>query len=225
MTAEAGLLSSVFGFAGGVRYAGERRPSDEVQRRVNEKSMDEAGLAEIYERYAPAIFAHCRRLLGSGAAARDATQEAFVRVLAKGPKQLLGEDALRYVYRVATNVCLNQIRERRVHDRAAPAIMARSAGGGSAESQHSDRQFAAALLEKCDETGTAIALMFYVDEMSQVEIAKTLGITRRTVFNRLKKIEGLAHELLRARGRNEQPADSDAEAAADDHLEGEGTGT
>lgn len=224
MTAQSGLLSSVFGFAGGVRYAGERRSSEAIDRRANERSMDEAGLAEIYERYAPAIFAHCRRLLGSGAAARDATQEAFVRVLAKGPKKLLGEDALRYVYRVATNVCLNQIREQRVHDRATPALVARSAGGGTAETRHADRQFAEALLEKCDDTGTSIAVMFYVDEMSQVEIAKTLGITRRTVFNRLRKIEGLAHELLGARGRK-QPQD---EASDDDVLtdhQGEGTGT
>jgi len=35
-----------------------------------------------------------------------------------------------------------------------------------------------------------------VDGMSQVEIASILGITRRTVFNRLRKIERIAHDLL-----------------------------
>jgi RNA polymerase sigma-70 factor, ECF subfamily len=212
MTAQAGVLNAVFGIVAGVPYAESRRPVEQVRRRAEDSSMDEAGLAQIYERYSPAIFAHCRRMLGSAAAARDATQEAFVRVIAKGPKALLGEDALRYVYRVATNVCLNQIREQRVHDRATPAIVARSSSGGSGESGHADRQFAAALIEKCDDTGASIAVMFYIDEMSQVEIAKTLGITRRTVFNRLKKIEGLAHEMLGARG-----------VAA--KVEGEGIGT
>ena len=226
MTAQAAVLNTVFGNAAGVPYAERGRRAEFVRRRADDTSMDEAGLAQIYERYAPAIFAHCRRLLGSGAAARDATQEAFVRVLAKGPKKLLGEDALRYVYRVATNVCLNQIREQRVHDRATPAIMARSAGGGSAENRHADRQFAEALLDRCDDTGTSIAVMFYVDEMSQVEIAKTLGITRRTVFNRLKKIEGFAHELLSARAPNAPVDDTKEEAQAEDEeLGGEGRGT
>jgi DNA-binding Lrp family transcriptional regulator len=32
--------------------------------------------------------------------------------------------------------------------------------------------------------------------MTQVEIAATLGITRRTVFNRLKQLEKLAKALL-----------------------------
>lgn len=172
--------------------------------RVREGVMDEAGLAEIYQRCSPAIYAHCRRLLGSAAAARDATHEAFVRVMARGPKLLTGDDALRYLYRVATNVCLNQIREQRVHDRATPALVARSASLGRGEAGHADRQFVIALLDRCDETGSSIAVMHYVDGMSQVEIAETLGITRRTVFNRLRKLEKLARELL---GRS---ADDDA---------------
>jgi RNA polymerase sigma-70 factor (ECF subfamily) len=159
--------------------------------------MDEAGLAQLYERYAPAIYAHCRRLLHSPSAARDATQEAFVRVLARGPALLAGEDALRYLYRVSTNVCLNQIREQKVHDRATPALAVRAGSGGSAESGHADRQFVHALLERSDETGAAIAVMHYVDGMSQVEIAEVLGITRRTVFNRLRKLEKIAEELMK----------------------------
>lgn len=159
--------------------------------------MGETSLAELYERYAPAIYAHCRRLLHSPTAARDATQEAFVRVLARGPALASGEDALRYLYRVSTNVCLNQLREQRVHERATPALVVRSSGGGSAEGGHADRQFVAALLARCDETGGAIAVMHYVDGMSQVEIAEILGITRRTVFNRLRKLEKIAEELMR----------------------------
>jgi DNA-directed RNA polymerase specialized sigma24 family protein len=38
--------------------------------------------------------------------------------------------------------------------------------------------------------------MHYVDGMSQVEIAETLGITRRTVFNRLRKVARIARDLL-----------------------------
>jgi RNA polymerase sigma-70 factor (ECF subfamily) len=176
----------------------------------NRLTMDEAGLAELYRKYAPAIYAHCRRLLHSQQAARDATQEAFVRVLARGPAELAGEDALRYLYRVSTNVCLNQLRADKVHDRATPALVMRSTSGATAESGHADRQFAAALLDRCDETGAAIAIMHYIDGLSQVEVADTLGITRRTVFNRLRKLEKIAADLLATRVEAAAPA---AEAA------------
>jgi len=38
--------------------------------------------------------------------------------------------------------------------------------------------------------------MHYVDGMSQVEIAEVLGITRRTVFNRLRRLARIARDLL-----------------------------
>ena len=58
-------------------------------------SVDAAGIAQLYEKYAPAIYAHCRRLLGSSAAARDAMQEAFVRVLLRNRDLAPGDEALR----------------------------------------------------------------------------------------------------------------------------------
>jgi RNA polymerase sigma-70 factor, ECF subfamily len=156
--------------------------------------MDGASMAQLYERYAPAIYAHCRRLLGGSAAARDATQEAFVRVLMRNRDLQPGDEALRYLYRTATNVCINVLRQRGVRDRAVPEIAVRAAPEN--REPHGDRQFVRLLLERVDETGGAIAVMHFVDGMSQVEIAATLGITRRTVFNRLKQLERLAKELL-----------------------------
>ena len=38
--------------------------------------------------------------------------------------------------------------------------------------------------------------MHFVDGMTQVEVAATLGITRRTVYNRIRRIEQLAARLL-----------------------------
>lgn len=192
--------------------ADNRGPEGGAQAR--ETGMNEATLAELYNRHAPAIYAHCRRVLGSSAAARDATQEAFVRVLTRAPGRLEGADALRYLYRVATNVCLNQIREAKVRERAASGMLARSQAVPTGEQQQANRQFAAALLERCDDTGTAIAIMHYVDEMTQVEIAATLGITRRTVFNRLRKIQEVAQDLLGLREAAASPDLPDANPGA-----------
>src|SRR4051812_33220383 len=123
--------------------------------------MDGESMAQLYERYAPAIYAHCRRLLGGNAAARDATQEAFVRVLMRNRDLQPGDEALRYLYRTATNVCINVLRQRGVRDRAVPEIAVRAAGPENRE-PHGDRQFVRLLLERVDETGGAIAVMHFV---------------------------------------------------------------
>ena len=167
-----------------------RKASPQIVERISETA-----LAALYQKYAPAIYAHCRRMLQSQAAARDATQEAFVRVLTRGPQFPNDEDALRYLYRVSTNVCLNQIRELKVHTRAAASLRLRPSSSGSTEGRHVDREFVSVVLDRCGEAGATVAVMHYVDGMSQVEIAETLGITRRTVFNRLRKIARIARDL------------------------------
>jgi RNA polymerase sigma-70 factor (ECF subfamily) len=161
-------------------------------------SAGETALGELYEKFAPAIYAHCRRFLQSPAAARDATQEAFVRVIVRGVVLPREEEALRYLYRVSTNVCLNLLREHNVHTRAAPALAANTPHVNSAESGLADREFVTAVMERCGEGGAKVAVMHYLDGMSQVEIAEVLGITRRTVFNRLRKVSRIAEELLHA---------------------------
>lgn len=161
-------------------------------------SAGETALGELYAKFAPAIYAHCRRFLQSPAAARDATQEAFIRVLARGVVLPREEEALRYLYRVSTNVCLNLLREHNVHTRAVPTLAANSPHVSSAESGVADREFVIAVLERCGEGGAKVAVMHYLDGMSQVEIAEVLGITRRTVFNRLRKLSRIAGDLLHA---------------------------
>ena len=42
---------------------------------------DDRQLALLYRRHGPAVYARCRRMLGDDAAAEDATQETFLRVL------------------------------------------------------------------------------------------------------------------------------------------------
>lgn len=153
-------------------------------------------IAALYERHAPAIYAHCRRLLGSAPAGRDALQESFVRVLQHHRVLGPGDQALRYLYRTSTNVCINLLRQRSVRERAAPLIAAQINAAQSNQPIPGDREFVRMLLDQCDETAVAVALMHFVDGMTQVEVAATLGITRRTVYNRIRKIERLAAEML-----------------------------
>ena len=202
-------MSSVRGAAFAIDITAGRaipvdRPSTESgPRNVVKHRDDEMALARLYETYAPVVFMRCRRILGSEPAARDAVQETFARLLASGHGLLPGDESLFYLYRVSTNICLNLLRERKVREAAVPELAVRATLVGSPEGRHIDRQFVAALLSRCDETSVAIAVMHYMDGMTQVEVASVLSITRRTVFNRLRRLETMAGGLLNALRKGE----------------------
>jgi RNA polymerase sigma-70 factor (ECF subfamily) len=64
------------------------------------------------EVHRPAITGHCYRMLGSFFAAEDATQEAMLRAW-KGLEQFDGRASLKnWLYRIAANVCLDEIHNR-----------------------------------------------------------------------------------------------------------------
>ncbi|MBO0869289.1 MAG: sigma-70 family RNA polymerase sigma factor [Micromonosporaceae bacterium] len=67
-------------------------------------------LAEESERYRRELVAYCYRMLGSGAEAEDAAQEALVRAW-RGGEGFEGRSSLRsWLYRIATNVCIDMQR-------------------------------------------------------------------------------------------------------------------
>jgi len=64
------------------------------------------------ESYRPAITGHCYRMLGSFFDAEDAAQEAMIRAW-KGLPHFDGRASLKnWLYRIATNVCLDEIQSR-----------------------------------------------------------------------------------------------------------------
>jgi RNA polymerase sigma-70 factor (ECF subfamily) len=156
---------------------------------------DETTLASLYENYAPSIYNHCCRFLRSAAGARDATQETFVRVMSRGMVVTCEKAALGYLYRTSTNVCLNILSQQKIESRTAVVLTMNTPN--VRWSEFADREFILALLARCGEARAQVAVMHHVEEMSQVEIAEVLGITRKTVFNRLRSTARIARDMLR----------------------------
>ena len=88
----------------------------------------DATIEQDLERLRPALTGYCYRMLGSGFEAEDATQEAMVRAWRRS--DTLAEPAAlkSWLFRIATNVCLDQIADRK--RRARPVDLA---AAGSAE--------------------------------------------------------------------------------------------
>ena len=156
--------------------------------------MTEDRLTALYRAYGPVIYARCRRLLGDGGAAEDATQETFMRVhrhLDKADSR----EALGWIYRIATNYCLNEIRNRKrraVLDERIPEATT----GTSIDQVLSDRDLAARIVDRAPEKLRVVAWLHHVDGLDQGEVARVLDISRRTVVNRLAEFTDNARKLI-----------------------------
>jgi RNA polymerase sigma-70 factor, ECF subfamily len=74
--------------------------------------VDEPGFSELVERYRPEMRIHCYRMLGSFDDSEDAVQETFLRAWRKR-HSFEGRSSYRaWLYRIATNACLDAIARR-----------------------------------------------------------------------------------------------------------------
>ncbi|GAO02718.1 RNA polymerase sigma factor [Anaeromyxobacter sp. PSR-1] len=159
--------------------------------------MDEQAAARLYRTYGPAVYRRCLRLLRDRELARDATQDVFVQLLRHWTPSTEPEAVLHWIYRVATNHCLNLLRNARRHgEQSLELAPARAAAGAAAEPQ---RLVAQRVLSRFDEVTQAVAVGVFVDGMEHEELARALGISRRTVSRRLDRFVESARQFL-ARG-------------------------
>lgn len=77
-----------------------------------------ADFAEIVEPYRTRLRLHCYRMLGSSHDADDMVQETFVRALRSRDSLTSPELAGGWLYRIATNVCIDEIAKRKKNPRA-----------------------------------------------------------------------------------------------------------
>ena len=152
-------------------------------------------LRELYERHGPAVFARCRYLLKDDEAAKDALQDTFVKAL-RSLDEFRGEASpSTWLLRLATNHCLNLIRERKAGWRERLAQL-------QADRQHETeppdrRELLRALLSAAEPEAQEVAVMTYVDEMTQAEIGAALGRSLPTVRKRLREFLAAARAALR----------------------------
>lgn len=151
---------------------------------------DQAAARALTLRHAPALLSLARRLLGDAAEAEDVTQETFLRLWRLAPDW---EDraALRtWLYRVATNLCLDRLRRRRPLSAEPVPEIADEAPGADRRLEAGERAQALrdALAELPERQRAAIVLR-HLEDRSNPEIAETLDVSVEAV------------ESLLARGR------------------------
>ena len=137
--------------------------------------------------------------MNDDAAAEDATQETFVRVhrhLAQMPDETReGRRAIvAWVYRIATNYCLNEIRNRKT--RPEPVETLPDQAGRDQREVFANADLAARLIARTPAKLNAPAWLHHVDGLDQGEVARVLGVSVRTVANRLAAFEERARKFV-----------------------------
>lgn len=143
-----------------------------------------ARATELFERYGPVVYRRCLRLLRDPDAAADATQEVFVRLVRNMEALEDRVTVLPWIYRVATNHCLNV---RRAGRWTAEGPVDLELAEGTALDTFPERQLAQTILARFDPTTQAVVVAVLVDGMEQEETARTLGLSRKTVRRKLDR--------------------------------------
>jgi RNA polymerase sigma-70 factor (ECF subfamily) len=155
-------------------------------------------LEKLYRRFGPVIYSRCRRILRDPTSAEDAAQEVFLRAARRLEQIPDDTQALKFLYRVSTNYCLNVLRDSRPQTRILDEWP--DPRPENLEQALHNREMVRELLVHMPEKLRAPAVLYFIDDMEQKKVAEVLGITRRTVINRLNEFLKRARKVLARKG-------------------------
>ncbi len=148
--------------------------------------MDAALAKEMYQRYGYAVHRRCLRLLRESAAADDALHDVFIKVLRYRSAAPV-EHPLAWLYTIADRCCFDALKKGRrltLVDRTEQLECGESNGQSSTPA--ADRvHLVAQLLARCSDRIRRVAVLYYIDGMTQQEVAEAVGCSRKTVKKRL----------------------------------------
>jgi RNA polymerase sigma-70 factor (ECF subfamily) len=138
----------------------------------------------LYERYGPMVVRRCRRLLRDEEEAWDVSQDVFVQLLRRRAS-LDGEHPSSLLFRIATNLCLNRIRDRRRRPTTpADPILEQLAPRVDLDAPLLlDRLFG-----RHPESTRTMAVMHYLDGMTLERVAQECGMSVSGVRKRLRSL-------------------------------------
>ncbi len=161
-------------------------------------TVDRREIEELYRAFGPLVRRRARSILGDDLEAQDALQEVFVRVIRSMGEFRRQSQPSTWLYRITTNLCLNRIRDSRRRRARLSQIADERAGAPPASPTPSAESRVAlqGILHQLPAELAEIGVYYHVDEMDQAEIARLLGVSRRTIGYRLERFLAEAQKLL-----------------------------
>ncbi len=151
---------------------------------------DRRALETLLDRHHDRVRAVCWRLTGNGADADDATQEALIAVV-RGLARFDGRSAFTtWLYRIATNAALDELRRRRRRPLPDPDLvdrLAASPGAGAGVEWVAERDVLDRALRQLPEEYRIAVVLRDVGNLDYAEIADVLQIPPGTVRSRIAR--------------------------------------
>lgn len=167
---------------------------------VSERSLD---VGALYAQYAPLVMRRVLRFVPQSEA-EEVVHEVFVKVLEHAHTFRAEAAPSTWLYRMTTNHCLNRVRNQSRREalwREHGGLWDRAGTPDEAETVVFVRQFWRDLPEDLVD----VATYYYVDGLTHAEIARILDVSRRTIGNRLARLESLAKD--KALGKESETRD------------------
>lgn len=150
---------------------------------------------ELYKRYGPMVIRRCRKLLRDDDEALDIAQDVFVQVLRRQGR-LTDDHPSSLLYRIATNLCLNRIRDRRhAPDAVENEVLTRIAYSDVDARALDARSTLNRIFGKHPESTRTIATLLYVDGMTLEEVAGMVGLSVSGVRKRMRSLKAEVADL------------------------------
>ena len=157
---------------------------------------DGRAFSELVEAYGPKLMAVARRLLGSRADAEDAVQRALLRTY-QGARSYEPRWAVStWLYRILTNVCVDELRRRGVRAAHAETAGAPTAHAFEAPGDAGRRIDVERALGKVPREARVLLALHYVNGLGNAELARIRGISINTVKSQLARGKSILRAAL-----------------------------
>jgi RNA polymerase sigma-70 factor (ECF subfamily) len=178
--------------------------------------MDERAFERLAGEYAGRLYSVAYRMLGNRADAEDAVQRALLKCFVARDSYSPQWAVSTWLYRALTNVCIDELRRRRVRHDADPDGQSSAAGvptrsGRAPATLQRERVTRQPIVERLDvaraldtvpREARVLLALHYVDGLGYGELAKIRGISVNTVKSQLRRGKAILKKALEAGGHD-----------------------
>lgn len=158
-------------------------------------------VSATYDLYGHLILRRARFLLRSKELAMDVLQEVFVRLMKYGDAFLAANAPLRWLYRVTDRVCFDIFNKRtKTNSFEGPLTHEPSASDPGPERTAMARDLVLKFIRRMDDSLKQIVVLYFVDGLTQADIALEVGCSRQTVNKKLSLVMRRALVLKQSMG-------------------------
>lgn len=148
-------------------------------------------IEETYNRYGPMVYRCCFDILKNEAQAKDAMHDVFIRLL-KNKTRLNLETPSSLLYRIATNISLNKLRDgKRLefgHEYEPENLTEDIALANELETRILDNRIIEFMFRDKKESTRVMAIMHWIEGFTLEEVAEHTGISVPAVKKRLRTL-------------------------------------